>query len=415
MKLNRKHTALTHAENRSSVARFTWLFSVTYMVSYITRINYGAVISAMEADTGYSKSLLSMAVTGSFITYGAGQVISGLIGDRFSPKRIISFGLALTACMNLLISVCANPYQMCAVWCVNGFAQSLMWPPLVRLMSNLVSQEQYKRMSARVTYGGNFGTMVIYMIAPVLLMYFSWRSVFVFSALCGICMIVGWNLLMRNVTITEPERNVRVKEKRGKFFTPQLLLVMLAILLMGMLRDGVSTWMPSYILETYQWNNSAAILTGCILPIFSICSIGLASKLYIHKCDNPLYCAGIFFGIGSVAALGVYCFTGANALVSVLSSALLSGSMHGINLMLVCMIPPFYRDGGNVSTVSGVLNSCTYVGSAVSTYGIAILSQNIGWSNTVLVWIGIALCGLAICTVCGKYWARSHQAIDERK
>lgn len=390
--------------NSVSTAKLTWLFTITYLVSYMTRINYGAVISAMEADTGYSKSLLSMAVTGSFITYGAGQVVSGLIGDRFSPKRIISVGLILTVCMNLLISICTTPYQMCAVWCVNGFAQSMMWPPLVRLMSNLASQDQYKRMSARVTYGGNFGTMVIYMVAPMLLMYFTWRSVFVFSAFCGMIMIVVWNYFMRNVTIVEPPKNVVESKRKGKIFTPQFILVMMAILLMGMLRDGVSTWMPSYILETYQWDNSAAILTGCILPVFSICSIGLASKLYIHKLNNPLYCAGVFFGIGSVAALGVYCFTGENALISVLSSALLSGSMHGINLMLVCMIPPFFRESGNVSTVSGVLNSCTYVGSAVSTYGIAVLSQNIGWNSTVLIWIGIALCGGALCAVCGKLW-----------
>ena len=41
-----------------------------YFSSYITRINYGAMITEMVADTGFAKSLLSMAVTGSFITYG---------------------------------------------------------------------------------------------------------------------------------------------------------------------------------------------------------------------------------------------------------------------------------------------------------------------------------------------------------
>ena len=63
------------------------LFSVTYMVSYLTRINYGAVIVAMETATGFSQSLLSLAVTGSFITYGVGQIISGVLGDKFSPKK----------------------------------------------------------------------------------------------------------------------------------------------------------------------------------------------------------------------------------------------------------------------------------------------------------------------------------------
>lgn len=102
------------------------LFAVTYMISYITRINFGAIISEMERATGLSRSLLSMSLTGSFITYGTGQIISGICGDRFSPKKLVSYGLIVTVAMNLLIPICKNPYQMLAVWCVNGFAQSFM-------------------------------------------------------------------------------------------------------------------------------------------------------------------------------------------------------------------------------------------------------------------------------------------------
>ena len=123
---------------RRDINALTILFSVTYMVSYITRINYGAIISEMEKATVFSRSMLSMALTGSFITYGAGQVISGICGDKFSPKKMITFGFVLTVLMNLLIPVCQNPYQMLAVWCLNGFAQSLMWPPLVSLLFLLI-------------------------------------------------------------------------------------------------------------------------------------------------------------------------------------------------------------------------------------------------------------------------------------
>ena len=45
--------------------------------------------------------------------------------------------------------------------------------------------------------------------------------------------------------------------------------VMIAIVMQGMLRDGVTTWMPSYISETYNLSNAIAILTGVVLPVFS--------------------------------------------------------------------------------------------------------------------------------------------------
>ncbi len=121
--------------DKRKITSLTVLFMITYMVSYITRINYGAVISEMETESGISRTLLSMALTGSFITYGAGQIISGILGDRFSPKKIIAIGLVATSAMNVLIPLCENAYQMLAVWCVNGFAQALMWPPMVRLLT----------------------------------------------------------------------------------------------------------------------------------------------------------------------------------------------------------------------------------------------------------------------------------------
>ena len=64
------------------------LFAFTYFISYITRINYGAVISEMVTQTGLAKSELSVALTGCAITYGVGQLISGYFGDKVRPKLL---------------------------------------------------------------------------------------------------------------------------------------------------------------------------------------------------------------------------------------------------------------------------------------------------------------------------------------
>lgn len=391
--------------SRKDVNALILLFVITYMISYITRINYGAIISEMEKETGFARSLLSMSLTGSFITYGAGQVISGICGDKFSPKRLVFGGLIVTVMMNLLIPLCGNPYLMTAVWCVNGFAQSFMWPPLVKIMSTVLSDEDYKIASSRVSWGGNLGTMAVYFLSPVLISAFGWRSVFVFSALCGILMIFLWNKFACDV---QPVRREQIRQKKSmkisELFNIVMIGIMLAIILQGMLRDGVTTWMPSYISETYNISNIISILTGVILPIFSILCIQFASKLYIKKFTNPMMCAGIFFGGGMAAALLLMFVTGKNAALSVLLSALLTGCMHGVNLIIICMIPPFFKKAGIVSTVSGILNSCTYIGSAISTYGIAVLSESFGWSFTLFIWLVIAALGTVVCFLCVKPW-----------
>lgn len=411
MKNGRGKALCYKLSSKKDVNILALLFAVTYMISYITRINYGAIISEMERATGLSRSLLSMSLTGSFITYGTGQIISGICGDRFSPKKLVSYGLIVTVAMNLLIPICKNPYQMLAVWCVNGFAQSFMWPPLVRLMTALLSEDDYKKTSAKVSWGSSFGTIIVYMLSPLLISVFNWKAVFIFSALLGIIMIFIWNKYSYEID-TEPNeaRTQRESVKNTSLFSALMIGIMLAIILQGMLRDGVTTWMPSYISETYNLSSSISILTGVILPVFGIICFQLATQLYMKNFTNPLMCAGVFFCTGALSALGLFLLTGKNAVFSVLFSAILTGCMHGVNLILICMIPPFYSKHGNVSTVSGILNSCTYIGSALSTYAIAVISENAGWKYTLSVWLFIAVMGTAMCLLCVKPWKSSQQA-----
>lgn len=386
------------------------LMSMTYFVSYITRINYGAIISEMVEDTKFTETMLSMALTGNFITYGLGQIISGILGDKFSPKKLVSLGLIVTVSMNLLIPVCANPYQMLVVWCINGFAQAFMWPPLVKIMSGALTSDEYKKSIVKVSWGSSFGTILIYLISPVLISFAGWRSVFIFSACCGGIMIFLWNLCMSKVQLVSDKplqvslQSDEKKSKKASFMSVAIVGIMIAIVLQGMLRDGVTTWMPSYIKSTYNLGTEISILTGVVLPIFSIFCFNFTSFIYRKKFSNPMTCAAMLFGMGAVSSVCVALFTGVNVILSVLFSALLTGAMHGVNLMLISMIPPFFEKRGNVSTVSGVLNSCTYVGSAISTYGIAVLNSHFGWGFTVGVWAVIAVCGTAVCILCIKPW-----------
>ncbi len=63
-----------------------WLLMATYTVSYLTRINYGAVLVDMVASTGCTKPELSMAMTGSFVTYALGTVLCGLSIPAWNGK-----------------------------------------------------------------------------------------------------------------------------------------------------------------------------------------------------------------------------------------------------------------------------------------------------------------------------------------
>jgi len=395
--------------NKRDVKRLALLLTATYMVSYITRTNFGAIVSEISDATGIAKSLLSMPLTGSFITYGVGQLISGVLGDRISPKKLVSAGLFLTVLMNVLLPLFQDPWIMLGIWCINGLAQAFMWPPIVRMMTVLLEAEDYKKTVTQVTSGGLAGTILIYLISPLVISLMGWQGTFYFSAALGLCMLIVWNLAARDVFV---QRNV-TPEKRNSplhlLLTPLMLCVLVLIIMQGMLRDGITTWMPSLVSESFLLDNKISILSGVLMPVFSIAGIQLTNLVYRKKLKNPLLCSGVLFGFGGVCAFLLYLFCQDSVVLTIICAAFLIGSLHGVNLLLISMVPRYFEKYGKISTISGVLNACTYIGSAVSTYGIAALSEGIGWSKTVFLWFLIALAGAVLCMVCVCPWKKRFQ------
>ena len=169
-----------------------FLCSVIYFVSYITRINYSAVLVEIMRSEGFEKTAASVPLTGLFIVYGVGQLISGYLGDKFSPEKIIFFGLLLTSGMNILLPLCSSTHLMTAVWCVNGFAQALMWPPLVKILSKLLTLDDYAKNIIYIHFGSGIGTIAVYVISPVIISNSSWKFVFFTAAAVAIIVAVVW-------------------------------------------------------------------------------------------------------------------------------------------------------------------------------------------------------------------------------
>ncbi len=186
--------------------------------------------------------------------------------------------------------------------------------------------------------------------------------------------------------------------------TFMLGMIMLAIIMQGINRDGITTWMPSYISETFGIASKASILTGVALPIFSIVCYNLSIFINRKFLKNELSCAAFIFMICILSCGLMYAFGGKSPVLSIILLTLATGSMHGVNVILICIIPPYFRSTGRVSTVSGILNSCTYIGSAISIYGIAVITEKFGWNTTILLWTVVAIIGTVLCTTQIKKW-----------
>ena len=56
--------------------------------------------------------------------------------------------------------------------------------------------------------------------------------------------------------------------------------------------------------------------------------------------------------------------------------------------------------------ISGLLNACTYIGSALSMYGVALIADRFGWTVTESLWCGVALLGTLCAAACVPKWGK---------
>lgn len=393
----------------------TFICAAVYFVSYVSRINLGAVLVEVVNSGFADKKTAALALTVCSVTYGAGQLISGYLGDKFKPQNIIFIGFFITAAMNISVGALSKGGALVVLWAINGFAQALMWPPLVKILSSRLSDEAYKKAVVKVSWGSSMGTIAVYLLAPVIIKFLSVELVFIISGALAVCMAFIWKLVYEKykpfsaVTIVSKGRKAEEKgsvpsAKFNGFVISLLVSVMLAIVLQGALRDGVTNWTPSYISDMFKLDSSLSILTGVILPVFSILSFSVTSFINRRIIKNEIVCAGTVFAIGAISATLLVLIGDRSVVFSLLLLALLVGCMHGVNLILVCMIPAKFSRFGKVSFISGLINSSTYLGAAISTYGIAVFTDEFGWTKTIILWAAVAFAGALICIALGRKW-----------
>lgn len=397
-----------HKLERKDAKQLTLLCAAAYFVSYLTRVNFAAVIAAIIQAGDIDKASAGLVTTLGFITYGVGQLISGWLGDRINPKKLMVIGFATTVAMNLLIPFCPSGAWMCIVWAFNGFAQSFMWPPMVKIMSSAMNSDDYNKGCVVVSWGSTIATILIYLVSPVIIKFAGWRTVFFVYGAVAVLISSVW---YAKITVIEKKCEIvypmHQKSKNGskmaiKISVPLLIIVMLTIMLQGSLRDGVTTWVPTFVSESFNLGSEISILSSVIIPLFSLASLQLTGIIYNKLGKKPFKSSGLFFICAVTAAVLLVFFKGSSVILTVAMSALIVACMHGINLILVCFLPAALADDDNVSTLSGLLNFMTYVGSAASTYGFALLSESFGWNGTVVSWLVITVLGTTACIICNK-------------
>jgi sugar phosphate permease len=115
-----------------------------------------------------------------------------------------------------------------------------------------------------------------------------------------------------------------------------------------------------------------------------------------------------------LAAISILALIGKNNIFSAVGLVAVSTStMLGVNNMILTVIPLKFAKVGRSASVTGFLNACSYLASAVSSLIFGLIAENYGWNNTVYSWCIIAVFGTVTAFIGINFWQKGKKRIEE--
>ena len=395
-------------DGRNRARTLVALCCAAYFTSYLTRKCYEASILAICADTGLARTAAGLAGTATVALYGGGQFVTGWLADRLDPRKIVLAALLLTAACNAAMPAAAagGTASLVAVNAVNGFAQAMFWPPLVKIFADHLAPARYKGAVFAVNVAANAAIVAVFALVAGCIRLAGWRWSFAAVSAIALAMAAVWAGAIPGRAGPVPRRETAPSKPaepvlRRAAALP-LLPVVAAIVCMGVMRDGIEAWAPTIVEDLYGLGASGSTLSVAALPVFAVASMAAARRLRAALGDE-IRAALALFVLGDVCAGALFSSGGGSLAAGLPLLAVLSASMHGANLMLVCELPGRFAGGGRVGTVSGILNAGVYAGAALSIYGFAALRERFaGWRPVFALWAAVLALGIALLACVAK-------------
>lgn len=374
-----------------------------YTCSYLGKLGYNANIAQIESAYAISHSVAGMVSTFFFFAYGIGQVFSGIFCKKYNIRMVVFGSLLVSALMNLLVGISDKFTFIKYFWLINGAALSVLWPSLIRLLSETLDTKDIGRAVVAMGTTVATGTLFVYGFSALFVAFDMYQFMFYFAAaLLPFIAIVWFFAYPKLVTIKAIESEKEKGQVRGeasKNLQMQGLWIAIVILVFfaiidNLIKDGLTTWIPIILQEQYELPDFMSILLTMLLPILAILGTSVAVMLHKKIKDFVMLCAVLFFVSALCIVAVILCMPTGWIAVTIGNFGVVSCLMAGVNNVITSMVPLYWKEKINSGMIAGILNGFCYLGSTLSAYGLGLIADMGGWN--LVFWLLFGLCVVAI-------------------
>ncbi len=410
-----------------------------YILFYTCRKNISVALPVMQQTLGYNTVELGLLGSSLYFSYAIGKFVNGIVADNTNVKRVLPTALFISALTNILFVVCAHfvspakisifglppvsilLWFLAFLWGVNGWFQSMGFPPIAKNLSYWFANKERGVKWSLWSSSHEVGTYLSVILSGFLITKYGWESVFYVPAIMAMvfCYFFYKNLQDKPASIGLPDIEIykdpdyvecKAQTTEEDNFTygqifkkyiiqnPTVWLLALAYIFVYVVRYGTIDWLVMYQVDEKHYSLAAAAKRLSFLPLVGVLgTIGagfVSDKFFKGKrapvniiCLTLLAICVYLFKVNQIpvldylyiSAIGVFT-CGPQVLIGGLSAVESSSKKVA-------------------SAVTGFCGMFGYIGAILSGVGTGYIINKFSWNSAINFWILSALISLAICIV----------------
>ena len=381
---------------------------LSYTLAYFNRLNLSAALSGIITDLHITPSAAGLMQTCFAVVYACGQMVSGLIADRAHPRRMALTGLSGSVVCNILLGAIGRYEALLALCALNGAFQSMMWTPLVCLISaNYREGKEQLRAHFWLSLTLAVGHFGAWGLTGLACQWIGWRWGFILPALITLPLLPVIFILMKPAKARYGTE--RADGKTAGLPLGDALRIMIrtgfpclavSSIFYGFIKDGVVTWTPTMLYAAGNGNSALAAAFSLVVPVLNLAGILAGYWLRSRSRQGTRHVAARlmpFIGLTCVPLL----FTRPLAL-SALCLGLACAGAYGINPLFSSLMPMEYDRAGCVGLAAGLIDSLIYVGAALSGFVGGTLYESFAAPGLYITWIALSIMSAAFMLAAAK-------------
>eukprot|EP00963_Diacronema_lutheri_P002341 scaffold155_cov347-Pavlova_lutheri.AAC.20 len=170
--------------------------SVAFVLCNMDKVNMSVAVIPMAEELAWSPTQRGIVSSAFFLGYALTQIPAGWIANRVGGEKVLWAGVAIWSFGTMIAPLAAysSLWALCLTRVLVGLGEGLAPASAVGLMAERVPQKERARAVSLVFGGMDAGSVIGLLLAPLLIRYFGWTSVFYMFGLLGFIWCSWWIL-----------------------------------------------------------------------------------------------------------------------------------------------------------------------------------------------------------------------------